>query len=297
MDKIKTIKVREQDGSLSTESYYLSTDAQNIDTRNGKNVQEVLDFLDEDKISKTTDIVNNLASLETDKALSAKQGYELKKEINNLSDNILNGKKIGALGDSLINGNAIGYTYTAFYLIAQKNNMQYINYGLNGNPIARPSNYSGNTPMSERYIDMDNDLDYIIVLGGANDKRLNVPIETNSDITNETFKGALNVLIKGLLTKYPKKKILFMTNYNRYPDLNSLGLTDIHYVDAMLEICALYGIPCFDNYRKSGVSWYTNLQSNWLDEGIYRGIAQNKHFSPDGYKFLATIYEGLLRLL
>lgn len=213
------------------------------------------------------------------------------------ADNILSNKKMGGLGDSLIKGSSLGNTYTSLYLISQANNMTYTNYGINGNPIANPSNYQegNNQGMCVRYTDMSNDLDYIVVLGGANDKRLDVPIGQNSDEVVTTFKGALNILIKGLLTKYPGKKILFMTNYNRTQDANNLGLHDIDYVDAMIEMCALYGIPCFDNYRKCGISWKTNIQTSWCDEGVYEGGSINRHLSPAGYEFLVPVYESLLK--
>ena len=216
---------------------------------------------------------------------------------NSEADNILSNKKMGGLGDSLIKGSSLGNTYTSLYLIAQNNNMTYTNYGINGNPISDPDNYSegNNEGMCVRYSDMANDLDYIVVMGGANDKRLNVPIGNNSDNVVTTFKGALNILIKGLLTKYPGKKILFMTNYNRTQDANSLGLYDKDYVDAMIEMCSLYGIPCYDNYRNCGISWYTNIQTSWCDEGVYLGESINRHLSPAGYEFLVPVYETLLK--
>lgn len=208
--------------------------------------------------------------------------------------NPLKGKKIGALGDSLIYGNSIGNEYTSLYKIAERNNMTYTNYGLNGNPIAYKSGIT-QTPMCQRYSSMSNNLDYIVVLGGANDRRLNIPIGTNEDTQNTTFKGALKILIEGLLTKYPGKKILFMTNYNRVQGKNSVNAEDKDYVDAMLEICGIYGIPCFDNYRKSGISWHTNLQISWADEGVYLGGEINRHLSPEAYDFLIPVYENLLK--
>lgn len=208
--------------------------------------------------------------------------------------NPLFGKKIGAIGDSLIYGNNLGNGHVWLHKLALKNHMTEYNYGINGNPIAAASGYSGQ-PMSVRYSDMADDLDYVVVLGGANDRRLNVPIGTESDATNTTFKGALKILIEGLLTKYPGKKILFLTNYNRVQGLNSAGLEDKDYVDAMLEMCALYGIPCFDNYRKSGISWHTDLQTSWADEGVSLGGSINRHFSDAGYDFLLPVYEQLLK--
>ena len=214
--------------------------------------------------------------------------------ITNLSENILNGKKMCGLGDSLIAGSNLGNTATSLYKIAEKNNMVYTNYGVNGNPIAKSNNYSQEA-MCERYTEMDNNLDYIVVLGGANDRRLNIPIGSNDSSDLYTFKGALNTLIKGLLTKYPGKKILFLTNYNRIQGNNDIGLSDKDYVDAMIEMCELYAIPCFDNYRKCGISWYTDLQEDWADETASSGGSANMHLSDEAYDFLVPVYENLLK--
>ena len=208
-----------------------------------------------------------------------------------LSLNPLWNKKIGGLGDSLMAGNTLGNNYTWLNKLAKKYNMTPFNYGINGSTIA----YSNANPMCIRYNDMDDNLDYIIVIGGANDKNKNIPIGQNNDNINTTFKGALNILIEGLLQKYPSKKILFLTNYNRYQTQNNIGLTDKDYVDAMIEICEKYAIPCFDNYRKSGISWETNIQTSWCDEGISLGQSMNRHLSDEAYNFLVPVYESLLK--
>ena len=48
MDKIKTVKIKNEDGTVSQESYYISADARNIDMANGKNVQETIGTIDVD---------------------------------------------------------------------------------------------------------------------------------------------------------------------------------------------------------------------------------------------------------
>lgn len=48
MDKIKTVKIKNEDGSVSQEAYHISADARNIDMTNGYNVQDTIGNIDVD---------------------------------------------------------------------------------------------------------------------------------------------------------------------------------------------------------------------------------------------------------
>ena len=211
-----------------------------------------------------------------------------------MSHKILKGKTLVAIGDSLFEGNLLGKPYTWVNKMATVHGMYVYNYGKNGNTLAKQERETANAPMCERYEKMHPEADYVVVLGGANDKRLDVPIGENDSTDPTTFKGALRQMILGLTAKYPKAKILFMTNYNRWPSKNALGLSDIDYVDAMLEICALYAIPCFDNYRQSGISFQNPNQLAWMDEGLALGRPENHHFTGEAYDWLLPKYAALL---
>ena len=211
-----------------------------------------------------------------------------------MSHKILKGKTMVAIGDSLFEGNLLGKPYTWVNKMATVHGMYVYNYGKNGNTLAKQERETANAPMCERYEKMHPEADYVVVLGGANDKRLDVPIGDNDSTDPSTFKGALRQMILGLTAKYPKAKILFMTNYNRWPSKHALGLSDIDYVDAMLEICALYAIPCFDNYRQSGISFQNPNQLAWIDEGLALGRPENHHFTGEAYDWLLPKYAALL---
>ena len=100
-----------------------------------------------------------------------------------------------------------------------------------------------------------------------------------------------------LCEKYPKAKILLMTNYNRWPSKNKLGFSDIDYVEAMERVCRRYALPCFNNYYNSGISFQNPAQLAWIDEGVVRGDAPNHHFSSEAYAWLMPKYEALLAAL
>lgn len=199
-----------------------------------------------------------------------------------LQDDPLHDKTITFIGDSLAYGNIIGPDATWCHLLALKYNMKETNLGINGNSVARQSVETTNPAMVERFTAIPAS-DYIVLSGGANDKRLNVGIED--------FKAALETIIDGIRELHPKAKLLFLTNFNRFPDSpNSLGLNDIDYVDAMKEVCSAKCVRCFDNYRDSGV-----IFSDWFDEGTAQGTTANKHISREGYAWLLPVYENLIR--
>ena len=212
---------------------------------------------------------------------------------------ILEGKTLAALGDSLIYGNLLGNEKTWVNLLGEKHRMRVLNYGENGGPVARQTQEPERVPMCDRCREMEPGADYIVVLGGANDKRLHVPIGelTMENRDPDTFAGALNLLLERVTRRYPRAKLLLMTNYNRWPEQNRLGLSDIDYVDAMLRVAGLWAIPCFDNYRGSGISFQNPAQLAWIDEGLSLGLAENHHFSAEAYRWLLPKYEAALEAL
>ena len=215
-----------------------------------------------------------------------------------MSNSTLHGKTIVAIGDSLFHGNKDCIGNTWLEMLAQRNEMKLYNYGQNGNTISvQHTEKQPLAPMCIRYADMADGADYVVVLGGANDKRLSVPLGDTNSTSPETFCGALNTLITGLTKKYPKARILFMTNYNRWPSKNDIGLSDIDYVEAMKIVCAEQSIPCFDNYHCCGISFQNPAHAEWMDEGIVRGDGPNRHFSKEAYEWLSYKYESLIASL
>lgn len=200
-----------------------------------------------------------------------------------VANDLLYGKALTFIGDSLAYGNIIGQHAVWSHLLGMKYNMNVVNMGINGNSVARQNVETTNLPMIDRFTSIPATSDYVVLIGGANDKRLNVPIDE--------FKTALETIIDGVRVNVPKAKLLFLTNYNRFPNsANTLGLNDIDYVNAMMEVCKNKGVKCFDNYHESGVTF-----AEWFDEGVAQGTTANKHISKEGYKWLLPIYENLLR--
>lgn len=203
-----------------------------------------------------------------------------------IQTNYLSGKKIVAIGDSMVQGHSLSDSANQTWLakLANRNGMTRVNYGINGTYLSNKL-YGTADGAVVRYTAMDNNADYILVFAGTNDARNSgVTMGTDTSTDTTTFKGALNVLCDGLITKYPNKKIGFITPYLR--DSNYPA-----YIDAIKTICKKYSIPVFDNYEKGGVCWTNTAQLNSIT------LNDTYHLNESGMDYVSYKYEDFIRSL
>ena len=117
---------------------------------------------------------------------------------------------------------------------------------------------------------MNVDAHVISVLGGVNDRDNNVPLGTFDSTSTDktTFYGALNVLVKGLIVKYPDKVIFLMTPLSRgLENTNTAGRKLKDYANAIKEVGAYYGVPVLDLHATSNFFPYIleNKNANSVD--------------------------------
>lgn len=207
---------------------------------------------------------------------------------------ILYGKVITAIGDSYVKGNSLGDHQTWLAKIARRNGMTYYNRGKNGDMIAwNGVNNLDNTSVVRRFdAEMPASADVVIIFGGHNDATRAIPIGTNTDADDSTFKGALNLLISKAITKYPKSLIIFITPSYRYG-------AEITYSDAMQELCRLNNIICINSWTDFNFTLKNSAQKLKYDEryiGLYDYYGTDKnHFSEDGHERLSYIIEQKIR--
>ena len=208
-------------------------------------------------------------------------------------------KKITIMGDSI----TYGYDGTDASLVAKPYpwiiqdllGVPVYNYGISGSTISgggASTSIPGNFPMNIRYADMVY-ADYILVLGGVNDYIItSTPLGTKGDTTNQTFYGALKILIVGLIKKYPTGKIGFMTPLRKANDTapNGAGLTLKQYRDAIIDMCEDYCIPVLDLYTKGGC--HPNIEA-WknanLPDGLHPNQAYYRRLALQIAQFIQTI--------
>lgn len=157
------------------------------------------------------------------------------------------------------------------------------NMGISGSTIGNKSN-----PMSVRYKDIPVDTDFISVFGGVNDYGKNQPLGEFGDTTNETFYGALHVLFDGLQSKFPTVPKIFISPMKIGSDFggdfnaikNGLGLTQMQYERAIVEMTQLYSIPHLSLLDDMGVTFAVKAQGDYYS-------ADTLHPNNAGHEIIA----------
>lgn len=212
------------------------------------------------------------------------------------------GKTINWLGDSIVAGDDFDEEVVAYFGMTEND------YGINGSTIAKDTNDTRNS-MAVRYSEMSNNADVIAVSGGTNDYQYSwTPFGQFGDSSTATFYGALDVLCRGLIAKYPTKLIFFTTpikrnqnnngggsythyDYDTHQDIaNSLGKTLKDYCTAIKEVCAKYSIPVCDMYSESMLNPNMSAQANLFDN-------IGTHPAGNGITMMARRVRGFMKQL
>lgn len=189
--------------------------------------------------------------------------------------NYLNGKVLSVTGDSEAAGHSIGKQNTYGALIANRNKMTINNYAINGRKLITGTE----TSLVDTYTEIAKNSDYILVQIGYNDG-FNTEIDDNSDDIT-TFKGAFNILVKGLQSNYPKAKIGFIEPYY-------FGGTSLKPRAAWVkERCEFYHIQCIDGTAKSGLRKDCAEQADYFIDAV--------HLTALGHERMSYIYENFLQ--
>lgn len=216
------------------------------------------------------------------------------------------GKKANVIGDSQTAGANTTKTYHSF-LKDILGLSEVRNYGINGSTIGY-----GSDSMCTRCLNMDDDADLIIILGGTNDFNLARPLgtfytEENGvrTIREDTgyFRPSINILLKNLKTKYPDKAIIMCTplhrgTYQSQPtelQSNSNSIWFDEYVESVKDACKIWSIPCLDLYELSGLQ--PNLPSNaslYFHDGSDGNAVDLLHPNATGHERIANVMAQFL---
>ena len=123
------------------------------------------------------------------------------------------------------------------------------------------------------------ELDYMILFWGTNDYGGNMPIGQDTDEGHTTFKGAINLIVKNILTAYPNIHLIFFTPFWRatytgesgFCDsdtyTNPLGFKLPDYVDALVSRANALHIPVVNLYDSMCIGKYNYTE--WLIDGLH----------------------------
>ena len=196
-------------------------------------------------------------------------------------------KKANIIGDSIIKGENSNDNYkrmkddnVASILMEEFGFKEVRNYGVGGSRITTHSDATfAKKGIVDRYVDMNNDADLIIVAGGTNDFGGDIQLGDLSNLSDNTkFKPALYNTLKGLQNKYPGKEIYYVTPAHRKdgkPDnvANGVVLTLKDYVNACYEVCELLSIPVIDMWKELGFSPFNDtMKKKYMTDGLHPTI-------------------------
>jgi len=208
------------------------------------------------------------------------------------------GKRMVTNGDSITVGvNAGGVRNSFINLTAYELGMTLQNNGISGSTIAeQAANPTMRDPIINRYTDMDDDADLVIIAAGTNDCNYSwTPFGDFTDRNKNTFQGAVHLLCEGLIKKYPGKMILFLTPIKRAQDMptpestNAYGKTQKDYADAIKAICGYWGLPVLDMYSQCWLNPFVpEIASEYFD-----GV--KTHPTASGHVVMSEILMTYLR--
>ncbi|MDN2488333.1 SGNH/GDSL hydrolase family protein [Kosakonia sacchari] len=169
------------------------------------------------------------------------------------------------------------------------------NYGIGGTCIAQKNEHD-NSAICLRYKTMGEDPDLITIWGGGNDFGFNFGSEGGTEIgdrndkTSSTFYGAMDLLLTGVIKKYPLARVGFVVTTpvsiaRGHGQKNAKGYYLTDYCNASREKCEEYSIPYLDLQKNSG---FNEFNMDIMTSNTTGVISDGLHPSKLGMERLAT---------
>lgn len=199
------------------------------------------------------------------------------------------GMKIACLGDSLTAGDNMkdieDYQKYAYPSVLKSilNAEEVYNLGIGGSSYGR----YWDEAFVDRYEEIPEDSDVILVMGGTNDG-FSASIDEIGNINERkprTFYGDVDELMRGLKGNYPDAKIIFATPlpnilHDYLMSQRDYLLPQSLFANAVKELAAEYGIDVIDLYNSNILDTHdSQIISSYMPDGV--------HGNPAGYQILA----------
>ena len=191
------------------------------------------------------------------------------------------GKTVAFLGDSITEGvgaSCVENRYTDVF--ARLTGGVALNYGISATRIARQKVVTEDLcdrDFNMRVEEIDASADVVVVFGGTNDfGHGDAPIGKFTDNTVYTFYGALHVLYRQLLERFPEKDIIVLTPLHRLSEnvtINERGIPCEplkKYVEAIREVAEYYSLPVLDLWKMSGMQPSVDvIREKYMPDGLH----------------------------
>lgn len=191
------------------------------------------------------------------------------------------GKTVAFLGDSITEGVGASCVENRFTdVFARLTGGVALNYGVSATRIARQKVVTEDLcdrDFNMRVEEMDASADVVVVFGGTNDfGHGDAPIGKFTDNTVYTFYGALHVLYRQLLERFPEKDIIVLTPLHRLSEnvtINERGIPCEplkKYVEAIREVAEYYSLPVLDLWKMSGMQPSVDvIREKYMPDGLH----------------------------
>ena len=191
------------------------------------------------------------------------------------------GKTVAFLGDSITEGVGASCVENRFTdVFARLTGGVALNYGVSATRIARQKVVTEDLcdrDFNMRVEEIDASADVVVVFGGTNDfGHGDAPIGKFTDNTVYTFYGALHVLYRQLLERFPEKDIIVLTPLHRLSEnvtINERGIPCEplkKYVEAIREVAEYYSLPVLDLWKMSGMQPSVDvIREKYMPDGLH----------------------------
>ena len=202
---------------------------------------------------------------------------------------LFKGKTINFIGDSLLGGHTLGLDPVWCRLLADKNDMQHINYGSNGSTMSDCK--GGAKAIVKRYVEMaDNDPDIVVFEGGRNDYNKCAVIDDGTE-DETTYCGALITLVKGFRKKYPRAVLIGVTFWKVNDVPNKEGVSCNEYTRAMMRTLDELGVAYVDATDTSKCPIDMTDRENRVKYCL-EGPGDVCHLNVQGFKDVMVFFEA-----
>ena len=193
------------------------------------------------------------------------------------------GKTMNVIGDSYVANHRRPKEESWHSKLAQIHGMHYNNYGRNGNCVAFDRGRFG-TRMVNRYTEMTDTADVIIIIAGHNDANM---IKDDAD-SLVMFRDSLDKLLTGLREKYPAGRIGYVTPWY----LDKPGFAQV--VKTVKEVCEKHAVPVLDNYMERSP---IRVRDDRFRERFFQSPDDTAHLNAEGHDMYLATGERFLQQL